>query len=148
MKRVEDKDWVIVEFTGKLDSGEIIDSTKDMDEPIQFQVGGGKLLDAFEKSILGMAPGEVKAFRLEPEQAYGIRDEEARLDLPRSQIPEELDNAQPGEIIALENERGEELLAQIVNVEPETMVVDLNHPLAGYPINFEVELLTIVEEPL
>jgi peptidylprolyl isomerase len=147
MKRVEDQDRVIVAFTGTLDSGEIVDSSRDMEEPIQFQVGGGQLVEGFETAVIGMAPGEVKTFRLEPEAAYGIRDEEARLTFDKADIPEEYHAAEPGQIITLVNDRGDQLPGRIMAVEPATVTVDLNHPLAGHPINFEVELVEILEEP-
>lgn len=147
MTHVKDQDWVTVAYTGTLDSGEIVDSSRDMEEPIQFQVGGGQLIEGFETELIGMTPGETKTFRLDPEAAYGIRDEEARVSFPKSDVPEELHTAEPGQIVTLVNDRGEQLPGQILRVEPETVEIDLNHPLAGHPINFEVELIEIVENP-
>ncbi len=145
MKRVRNNDWVSVEFTGRLDSGEIVDTSRNLQDPVQFQVGAGELVEGFENAVIGMAPGELKNFRLEPENAYGIRDEEAQLTFAKSDIPNEYEEAKEGQIVMLQNDRGEQLPAQIVQVGPETVTVDLNHPLAGHPINFEVELIALLD---
>lgn len=147
MTHVKDQDWVTVAFTGTLDSGEVVDSTRDMEEPIQFQVGSGQLIEGFEAALIGMAPGETKTFRLDPEAAYGIRDEEARISVHKSEIPEELRAAEPGQIVTMVNDRGDQMPAQIIRIEPDRMEIDLNHPLAGQPINFEVELIEVLENP-
>jgi FKBP-type peptidyl-prolyl cis-trans isomerase SlpA len=59
----------------------------------------------------------------------------------------EYGGAKEGQVVLLQNDRGEQLPAQIVQVGPETVTVDLNHPLAGHPINFEVELLELLDNP-
>lgn len=145
MTHVKDQDWVTVAYTGTLDSGEVVDSSRDMEEPIQFQVGGGQLIEGFETALIGMAPGETKTFRLDPEAAYGVRDEEAKITFDKADIPEEFHAVEPGQIITLVNDRGDQLPGQILRVEPETVEIDLNHPLAGHPINFEVELIEVTE---
>jgi FKBP-type peptidyl-prolyl cis-trans isomerase 2 len=148
MAQAKDQDWVKVQYTGKLDSGDVVDTSREAAEPIQFQVGGGQLIEGFEKAVIGMAPGEVKTFRLEPEEAYGHRDEEARLTFNKANIPEEFHNVERGQILTLVNDQGDQMPGQVIQVEPETLTVDLNHPLAGHPINFEIELVEVLEEPV
>lgn len=145
MAQVKNKDWVKVSYNGRLDSGELVDSTVNNEEPLQFQVGEGQVIEGFENAVLGMAPGEVKTFRLEPDAAYGHRDEEARLTFPKEQLPEEFQDVEAGRVVTMVNDKGDQLPGQIVEVQPDSVTIDLNHPLAGHPINFEVELLEVTE---
>ena len=147
MTQVKDKDWVKVSYTGQLDSGEVVDSTENMEEALQFQVGEGQVIEGFENAVIGMTPGETKSFRLEPDAAYGDRDEEARLTFRKADIPEEIHDVETGHIVTLVNDKNDQMPGRVVEVDPESITVDLNHPLAGHPINFEVELVEIVEEP-
>lgn len=145
MTQVKNRDWVKISYTGRLDSGEVVDSTEEMEEPLQFQVGEGQVIEGFESAVLGMAPGEVKTFRLEPDNAYGYRDEEARIDFPKEQLPEEFQDVETGRVVTMVNDKGDQMPGQIVEVNPDAVTIDLNHPLAGHSINFEVELLDVAE---
>ncbi len=147
MTQVKDKDWVKVSYTGQLDSGEVVDSTENMEEALQFQVGEGQVIEGFENAVIGMTPGESKSFRLEPDDAYGDRDEEARITFRKTDVPEEIHDVETGHIVTLVNDSGDQMPGRVIQVDPESITVDLNHPLAGHPINFEVELVEIVEEP-
>ncbi len=89
-----------------------------------------------------MSIGETKSIRIEPEQAYGPRHQEAILQIPRNQFPDDFD-AEVGNVVGLKNNQGQELRAIIVEVDDEQMVLDANHPLAGFALNFELELVAI-----
>jgi peptidylprolyl isomerase len=145
MKQVKDKDWVKVSYTGRLDSGEVVDSAENTEEPFQFQVGEGQVVQGFDEAMIGMTPGETKFFRLEPEEAYGIRQDEAQLTFQKKQLPEELQDVEIGRILTMVNDDGAQLPGLVVEVNPDSVTIDLNHPLAGHPINFEVELLDVTE---
>jgi peptidylprolyl isomerase len=147
MTQAKANDWVKVSYTGRLDNGEVVDSTEHRDEPFEFQVGEGRVIEGFEKAVVGMEPGETKSFRLDPEEAYGVREEGARVNFPKDRIPEEFGDVETGQIVTLVNEKGDHLPGQIAEVKPETVTVDLNHPLAGQPINFEVKLLEVLKDP-
>lgn len=141
MSTAKANDIVQVHYTGKLDDGTMFDTSHGRD-PLQFQVGVGQVIPGFDNAITGMSIGETKSVRIEPEQAYGPRNQEAILQIPRNQFPDDF-NPEVGNVVGLKNNQGQELKAIIVEVADEHMVLDANHPLAGFALNFELELVAI-----
>jgi FKBP-type peptidyl-prolyl cis-trans isomerase 2 len=137
---------VKVHYKGTLpESGEIFDSSEDRD-PLQFSVGKGQMIPGFEEELMGANVGDKRTFTLSPERAYGQRDDEAILQIPRSQF------AQLEEQNALEI--GFQLVAQmphgpapftVTELSDETVTADFNHALAGKELTFEVEVIEILE---
>ena len=75
MKKVENGKFVKVEYTGRLENGDVFDSNKNS-HPIEVEVGAGKLIQGFEDALVGMEEKEKKNFTLSPEEGYGKRNEE------------------------------------------------------------------------
>ncbi|MGC8720505.1 MAG: FKBP-type peptidyl-prolyl cis-trans isomerase, partial [Thermodesulforhabdaceae bacterium] len=86
MRTVQKGDFVKVHYTGRLDNGEIFDSSEGR-SPFEFQVGSGQVIPGFENSILGMKLNEKKTFTIEPEDAYGDRDERLVQTFQRAELP-------------------------------------------------------------
>jgi peptidylprolyl isomerase len=141
MKTIEKDDVVKVHYTGTLSDGEVFDSSRDR-EPLEVTMGQGQLISGFENALMGMAVNEKKTFTLEPEQAYGQRDESAVRDYPRAQIPSEID-VQIGQILALSNPQGQQIPAKVIELDEENITLDLNHPLAGQSLTFAIEVVGI-----
>lgn len=131
---LRDGDLIELHLQGTLDSGEVFDNTRGR-RPRVFVLGRGQLLPAFEAAIKQMSPGETTRFRLSPEEAYGARDPELVIDVPRSEAP---DRAKVGDGVQLSNGRP----ATIVRLDGDTLTIDANHQFAGLDLNFEVELLS------
>ncbi len=145
MKTVEKGHYVKLHYTGRLENGEIFDSSEGK-TPFEFRVGANQVIPGFEKAIIGMKINEKKTFTVEPEEAYGERDERLKQSFLRSELPM---NFQPsvGEILALQTEDGTRLHAIVTEVTPHQITIDLNHPLAGQRLTFEVEILEINDAP-
>jgi FKBP-type peptidyl-prolyl cis-trans isomerase 2 len=81
------KDMVAsVHYTGTLpENGEVFDSSEGRD-PLSFLVGHGQMIPGFEEEIAGAKVGEKREFTLTPEKAYGVRDDQAEMTIPRSQF--------------------------------------------------------------
>lgn len=141
MKIIEKDNVVQVHYTGTLADGETFDSSQGR-EPLKITMGQGQLISGFEDALMGMAVNEKKTFTLEPEQAYGQRDEEAVRAFPRAQIPPEID-VQIGQILALSNSQGEQIPAKVIELDGENVTLDLNHPLAGQSLTFDIEVVGI-----
>jgi len=142
MKIIEKDDVVQVHYTGTLADGEVFDSSQGR-EPLEITMGQGQLISGFEDALMGMAVNEKKTFTLEPEQAYGQRDESAVRDYPRAQIPPEID-VQIGQILGLSSSQGQQIPAKVVELDEEKVTLDLNHPLAGESLTFEIEVVGIM----
>jgi peptidylprolyl isomerase len=145
MSKVQDGNFVQVHYTGTLENGDVFDTSKDRG-PLEFQMGSGQIIPGFEQHVRGMAVNETKSFSLPPEQAYGQRDEGLLREFPRSQTPEGFD-PQVGQTVALMTEQGQQIPATVTEATSEKVVVDLNHPLAGKTLKFEVTVEGFSDEP-
>lgn len=133
-----------VHYTGTLpDSGEVFDSSEGRD-PLTFLVGHRQMIPGFEEEMMGAAVGERREFTLTPDRAYGERDEQAVLQIPR-------DNFAPLEQEA-KLEVGMQLVAQmphgpapflILELTEELVTGDFNHALAGKSLTFSVEVVEL-----
>ena len=126
----------------KLEDGTVFDSSEKHDKPLEFEVGTKKLIPGFEKAVIGMEVGEEKEIKLQPEEAYGSPKPEMIKEVPREQLPKE--ELKPGMMLAVGLPDGRQLPAKIAEVKDETVMIDLNHPLAGKVLIFKIKLLEVV----
>lgn len=141
---IEQGDKVSVDYEGKLDSGEVFDSSShgDHSHPLEFVVGNKMVIKGFEDAVLGMAEGEEKQFSISPEEAYGLVNSELKREFPRNQIPLQ-EEPQVGMVLAFNTPDGNQFPAKIDSVDNEKIVLDLNHPLAGQKLNFKIKVVKI-----
>jgi peptidylprolyl isomerase len=148
MMTVENGLFVKACYSGKLaDSEEEVYSDERNCQSIEFQVGSGDVLKAFEEAMIGMAPKETRTFILGPEEAYGERDTRLERTFSRSALPSDF-NARKDELIALQTDKGDQVLATVKRVNDEEVTLDLNHPLAGKTILFEVQVEEVSDHPV
>jgi peptidylprolyl isomerase len=142
MSTVENGMHVKVHYTGSLADGEVFDSSRGRD-PLAVTMGQGQLISGFENALLGMSLNEHKTITIPPEEAYGFRDEDAVKSFSRSQVPDDMDDLQVGQTVALRSSQGRQIPGTIVKADDENITVDLNHPLAGETLTFELEVVQI-----
>jgi peptidylprolyl isomerase len=145
LERVENGKYVSVEYTGTLGDGEVFDSSEG-GQPLEVHMGAGQMIKGFEAQLLGMALNEKKVFTLEPEEAYGPRNDDMTQSIPRSEVPPELD-LQLDMVLGLVTPEGRQIPARIVRLDDDELTVDLNHPLAGESLTFEIEVVGISSTP-
>lgn len=145
MDYVENGLFVSVEYKGTLQNGELFDTSEGR-QPLEVQMGAGQLIKGFEDALAGMALNEKKTFTVQPEEAYGHRIDEHVHSFARSEIPPEMD-PQVGQTVALSSPDGQQIPARITGVDAEQITVDLNHPLAGEPLTFQIEIVGISKTP-
>jgi FKBP-type peptidyl-prolyl cis-trans isomerase 2 len=135
----KDGDRVRVHYTGKLEDGQVFDSSRD-GEPLEFIVGAGEVIPGFDEAVRGMSVGETKTVEIEPEDAYGPRREGlvATIERERAQFPVE---PQVGMNLALPLQDGNQIEVVVTEVTDEQVTIDGNHPLAGEKLIFDVELV-------
>lgn len=144
MKTVENGKVVQVHYTGTLENGDVFDSSRDR-EPLEVTIGQGQVISGFEQALIGMSVNEKKEIILPPEEAYGTRDEEAMRKFDRKEIPPGLD-VETGQMVALSTPQGQQIPAKVVQADEESVMVDLNHPLAGQSLTFALEVVGISEQ--
>jgi peptidylprolyl isomerase len=141
MAQVKNGDKVKAHYKGILKDGTEFDNSEGKD-PIEFEVGSGKLIAGFEKAVLGMEPGDKKTFTVPVDEAYGPRRDELLLTVPKEQVPPDLE-PKVGDPLVLQRE-GREIQVRVQDVTDTGITLDANHPLAGQDLVFEIELLEIV----
>lgn len=133
---------VSLEYTLAIDSGETIDSNAGQDEdPLVYTQGNNEIIPALEEELNGLAEGDEKQVTLPPEQAYGQVDPEAFQEVPLEQIPE--DARQEGQLLIMQDQQGNKQQIRVSEVRDSTALLDLNHPLAGKTLHFDVKVLEV-----
>ena len=136
-------DVVRVHYTGRLTDGTLFDSSEGR-EPLEFTIGAGQMIKGFDSGVLGMAVGEKMTLEIAPTEAYGECDEEAIIEFPAANIPEDM-QLEPGMQLTLRNQFGQPIPVIVLEVKEEIVVMDANHMLAGKDLVFDVELVEIKE---
>jgi FKBP-type peptidyl-prolyl cis-trans isomerase SlyD len=129
---------VSLDYTLRLDDGEIVDSSAEQ-EPLQFLQGHGQVLPALESALYGMAIGEEKDVVVGPDEGYGELDPDAFQQLPLDAFPPDM-AVEPGMVLELLDDTGETLVAFVAEVRPDNVVLDFNHPLAGETLYFYLKV--------
>jgi FKBP-type peptidyl-prolyl cis-trans isomerase 2 len=138
---IEKGSKVKVEFTGKLQNGTVFDKS-DKDKPLEFTVGEGRIIPGFEQAVAEMDSGEVKTVTIPKEKAYGNKDTSLMRRFNKSALPQGF-VPEKGMLIELGLPSGDIIPATIVEVSDSDVVVDLNHPLAGQDLTFDIKVLDV-----
>ena len=142
MSRVKDGDTVKVHYSAKLEDGTVCYTSK-FRQPVELRIGSEDLLPRIENSIIDMKIGETKTIKIPPEEAYGPRREDLVVDLSKSDLPEDIDPI-VGQQLKLRLHDDNQIDVTITEIEEDIVTLDANHPLAGIPLIFEVELVEII----
>jgi len=141
LEEAKQGDTVQVHYTGRLDDGEVFDSSED-GEPLQFRVGEGEVIKGFDDGVRGMQVGERKTIEIEPDDAYGERVEALIQRVPREGINLDAE-PQAGMQLTLQLPDGNEIPVAITEVNHDQVTLDANHPLAGQKLIFDVMLVAL-----
>ncbi len=137
---------VTLTYVGKTDDGEEFGYAS-KEKPMKFQTGMDMAIDGFEEEILKMNEvGEKRSFTVDQYKAYGEYLDDLVQRIPKEQVPR--GNVKVGQRIWMaSSENGAPMPVTVMAVEDGVVVFDMNHPLAGQNLNFEVEILDIEEPP-
>jgi FKBP-type peptidyl-prolyl cis-trans isomerase SlpA len=132
---------VVIHCSITLEDGTVAESTFG-EEPLRFVMGDGTLLRNLELALYDRRIGTHETLNIDPEYAFGVRDEGAIVVQSRTDFPAEM-MLEEGQIILFTTAEGEEVPGAIRAIEGDKVTVDYNHPLAGHEITFEYEVLEI-----
>ncbi len=133
-------DTVRVDYTGTLADGTEFDSSFGR-EPLEFTVGDGSMIRGFDQAVIGMAAGESKRVVIPPEDAYPYRDDLVVV-FDRSALQMGVEPAVGLQVIL--TQAGQQYQATVIEVTASTVTLDLNPPVAGKELTFDILLLEIV----
>lgn len=140
--KVKKGDTIRVHYTGKLEDGQEFDSSLKRD-PLQFEVGTGSMIKGFENAVLDLKPGDKKTVTIVPEEAYGERDENLLIKMPKKSVPEGV-TPEVGMRLQIANQQGQAVPVVVTEVLDDSLRLDANHPLAGKTLVFDIEVVEIL----
>lgn len=142
---VEEGKFIVIHYTGSFDNGEVFDSSIDR-TPLEFKVGAGMVIPGLDKAVVGLDTGDKKDIHIDVEDAYGPYDENRKQAYPLADVKQSFE-PEVGMNIAVQLENGQQIPATISEVTDTEVFIDLNHPLAGKALNFNIEILEINDMP-
>ena len=137
---VQDNMDVGLEYTLTVD-GAVVDSTEGR-SPLHYIHGRGQIVPGLERQLAGLHVGDSKEVTVKPEDGYGSVDPAAVVEIQKSQLPADVTPAE-GMVLRGVNPDGKTFRASIKEIKGQTVVLDLNHPLAGKTLVFKVKVTEI-----
>lgn len=135
-----DSDSVVsLSWTLKDTLGEVLD---ELDEPVEFLLGGDDLLAKVEQALLGHVSGDRLELHLEPEDAFGDFDDQLIFLEPRSAFPLEIEVGMAFEGLpeGCSADAPVDRVYFVSEIYPEHVVMDGNHPLAGIALRLHLRV--------
>jgi FKBP-type peptidyl-prolyl cis-trans isomerase SlyD len=137
---IEKGSSVKIEYTLKDDKGAVLDTNAGKDA-LAFTQGSQQIIPGLDKALLGMKVGDSKKVTVKPEEAYGALDPKAEAEVPKNALPEGA--AVVGTRLLARGQDGQPRPVTVKTVKDTTVVLDLNHPLAGKTLFFDVKVVSV-----
>ncbi len=131
-----------IHYTLKDDAGQVLDSSSE-GQPLTYLQGFGNIIPGLEQEMAGKSVGDKFEVTVEPEDAYGFRQDEMIQAVPRSAF-DGVDNIEVGMRFQAQTANGP-VPVVVTQVEDEQITVDGNHPLAEMKLHFSVEVVDVRE---
>lgn len=142
MRTVEKGSSIKVHYVGTTTDGNEFDNSYKRGSTLDFEVGSGQMITGFDEGVVGMKEGEKKTIEITPDRAYGDKRLDATIQVLRENF-NNLEQFSKGDMVQGSTHDGRPIQAYIEDITEEFVILDLNHPLAGKTLNFEIELIEI-----
>jgi len=137
---VKDGTVVSLQYTLSGEDGKTIESNKGQ-EPMKYTQGERQIIPGLEKGIAGMKVGDEKRVKVKPDDGYGPVNEKAYHEVPKEKIPSE--SLKVGAVLVANGPEGQAMPVRVHQIKEKTVVIDMNHPMAGKTLLFDVKILDI-----
>jgi len=144
MKTVKQGDTVTLEYVGMIDNGEVVESSAETG-PFELEVGKGVMPPSFENAILGLQKGDEKTIVLQPEEAYGHKDENLLHTVSKKVLGDNID-PKPGMVLGMtvkKDGQDHKVPALVTEIQGNDVTIDFNHPLAGKAVTYKITIKDI-----
>ncbi len=131
---------VSLEYTLTSDDGQFTESNKGK-EPLRYVDGREQIIPGLEKALEGLPAGTEKKVTVKPEDGYGQVDPKNFQEVPKEAVP--ADALQVGATLVAQNAQGQQFPVRVHEIKEKTVVMDMNHPLAGKTLVFDVKILDV-----
>jgi FKBP-type peptidyl-prolyl cis-trans isomerase 2 len=138
-KTIADGLQVSIEYTLSAKGEGVIDSNVGKD-PLKYIQGKQQIVPSLENALVGLSVGDTKKVDIVAKDAFGDYDDTRRITVEKSQLPAD---AKAGQMLMT----GEGVPVKVLEIKDDKAVIDVNHPLAGKDISFDVKILAIDDAP-
>ncbi|MBL8787367.1 MAG: peptidylprolyl isomerase [Deltaproteobacteria bacterium] len=132
---------VTIDYILRSGGGEVLDQS-DAGDPLTYLHGHDNIVPGLEQALTGKKVGDVVQIAVPPEEGYGVRDPEGVRVIDRDSFPPDAELT-PGINFVAELEDGEQVQMWVVGVDDDQVHIDMNHPLAGVTLHFEVKVIEL-----
>ena len=129
-------------YRGTFNDGTQFDSSYDRGEPLEFVCGAGQMIKGFDAAVADMEVGQIVDIHLMPEEAYGMPDPNAIIEVEIAQLPGS-EGLEVGQQVYLTNQYGQPFLVKVTGKDEKMITFDANHEMAGKELNFKIELVEV-----
>ena len=137
---VKDGATVSFDYTLKGADGKLIESSKGK-QPLKYVHGQRRMIPGLEKALTGMKVGDQKNVTVKPEEAYGPVNKAAFQEVPKEKVP--ADGLKVGAVLMAKSPEGQAIPMRVYEIKEKTVVMDMNHPMAGKTLVFDVKVVDI-----
>ena len=141
--QIDDKVFVAIDYKLTLASGEEVDSSPE-GQPFGFITGSGQVISGLENQLMGKEAGHQSKITVEPEEGYGEVNDKLFQEVPRDQLPADCE-VEAGMTFQAQGPQGPVLLNIKDVADNDMVIVDLNHPLAGKQLHFDINVVEVRE---
>lgn len=140
--KIHDKNVVNIKYTLTDNDNNVIDKSEDGN--FSFLMGAGNIIPGLENALIDKTAGDTFDVSINPEDAYGVYNDELIHKVPRTQFPPDME-IEAGMQFQGKTADGQMTVVKVKEVKDDSIFVDNNHPLAGVHLNFAVEITNIRE---
>jgi FKBP-type peptidyl-prolyl cis-trans isomerase SlyD len=140
--KIQDRAYVAIEYTLTLDSEEVVDRSEP-DRPFGFILGASQVIPGLEKGLEGMEQGQSAKITVEAEEGYGQPRQELFREIPREHFPDDAE-IEANMIFEANGPHGP-VRFRVESVSDDVVVANLNHPLAGERLHFDLKVTEVRE---
>jgi FKBP-type peptidyl-prolyl cis-trans isomerase SlyD len=135
--QIREGSQVALEYTLSDESGTVIESNKGK-QPMSYIHGKSQIIPGLEKELSGMKVGEEKKIKIKPEDGYGPVNLDAFQEVRKDKLPPEA--LKVGTMLMAQGPQGQGIPVRVHEIKDTTVIMDLNHPMAGKTLSFDVKI--------
>lgn len=141
--QIEKNKVATIDYTLTNPEGQVLDTSKG-GQPLSYLHGVGGIIPGLETALEGKNKGDQLTVTIPPDKAYGNRNDQLVQDVPRKMF-QGVSDIKTGMQFRAQGPQGQQQVVTVVDVQPETIKIDANHPLAGVTLNFDVNVVDVRE---
>ena len=141
---VKDGLMISLDYTLKSPDGKVLETSKGR-EPLKYIHGQKMMIPGLEKELTGMKVGGEKNVTVKPEDGYGKINQKAVQEIPKEKVP--ANALKVGAVLAARSPEGMIVPMTVKEIKEKTVLMDMNHPMAGKTLVFDVKVVDIQPAP-